>query len=250
MTAFIRRLLGIPPYFWLLVAAAWGAYLYYDWNTGAYKDILNERQSKETQLLSLNENAKKIEEFKRRRAEKLKELQDLGEKFKATADRMPRSASVPDLLKSLADISDKSGLEFSRFKPGANRHQQFLVVTPIEVTLKGTYVQVMTFLDAAANLTRVVAAEKLIFGLDSKGTSIPGPVNVVSATASLVTYYIDENYNPAAEAVNAANAPAQVAAPVQPAAPAQVAAPVQPAAPAEPAVSEPPPTPPPQGTGG
>jgi len=189
MSALIHRLLEIPFILWVLIAGGVGYYDYYELKNGPLAQIARDKEMKTTELRSLTERAEKIDEFKKSRAAKLKQLQDLGERFKATSDRLPRAASIPDLLKSLADISDKSGLEFSKFRPSATRKEQFLVITPLEVNLKGTYVQIMTFLDAAANLTRVVASEKLSI----EGVQNRSPVNIVTATASLVTYHIDDN---------------------------------------------------------
>jgi len=186
----IKGLLRFPFILWILIAGGLAYRDFKTWEETVKAPLEVDIESKKQTLAALAAQTKKAEEFKRSRAEKLAALQDLAERFKATADRLPRQPNLPDLLKSLADLSDKAGLDFSRFRPLAARRDQypFLVATPLEVTLKGTYIQVMTFLDSAANLTRIVATERLVM----ETPTVKGIAATVSVNANLVTYYIED----------------------------------------------------------
>lgn len=185
----IRRFLEIPLIFWLAVAAGMGYWDYYQWQSTELVALDGRLAEKKNEAQAVKGQTTRAEDFKRQRTEKLSQIRELGEKFRSSADRLPRSARVPDLLKALADLSDKTGLEFSRFRPQPERKDVFLVVTPLEVSLRGTYLQIMSFLDATSHITRVVTAERL--SLDNPIAR--GNVSVLSATATLLAYYIDDS---------------------------------------------------------
>jgi len=187
----IKSLLAIPFLFLILLALGGGlAYRdYTTWVEEVRQPMVDSIAAKGNEVKSLRAEVVRAQEFDKRRQEKLIQLQELARKLESTANAMPRSANVPDLLKSLADVADKAGIEFSSFRPQIERRMEFLVITPIDVQLKGNYVQIMSFLDASANLTRVVACEKL--SLD--GSTAPrGGVNILTAQMTLVTYHLEE----------------------------------------------------------
>lgn len=193
----------------ILGALAWGGMAikeYYDWESEVYSGLEAQLQAKNAELAAVKRETGRAEEFRRRKEAKLKELQELSAKLEATRQEYPTTPSIPQLLKDLADVADRTGLEFHSFRPQAERRQEFVVTTPIEVRLRGTYVQIMSFLDTSANLKRTVAAEKL--SIDSP-TTREGSVSVVMASAQLVTYSIDENFDMGgAKAAGAPGAPA------------------------------------------
>lgn len=87
----------------------------------------------------------------------------------------------------MADISDRTGLIFSSFKPQSAQTDEFLTITPMDMTLKGTYPQILSFLDATAHIERILTLRELeLSGAKRRGTgSIMNP--------SRFTYYITGN---------------------------------------------------------
>jgi type IV pilus assembly protein PilO len=196
----IRIFIRLPFILWFLVAGGMGYMDYTSWETETFTPLLGQLEAKKGEVLAKQKELTRAQEFTTKREEKLKELQDLTLRLEATKSALPRTSSIPNLLKDLADVSDKVGLQFSRFRPEKERAKKFLLETPIAVDLKGTYVQVMSFLDGAANIERIIATEKL----DLTNPQIRGPAAVVTATATLITYHLDE----AAVAASVANPPA------------------------------------------
>lgn len=174
----------------LLLVAVLRAYLgFNEWKTSVMEPLENELQAKNAQLATVKRESARAEDFKRRKEEKLRELQTVSQQIEATRTRYPTTPNIPQLLKDLADVADRTGIEFHSFKPQPERRQEFVVLTPIDVRLKGTYVQVMSFLDNSANLKRAVVAEKL--AIDSPQVR-DGSVSLVTATANLVTYSVED----------------------------------------------------------
>lgn len=209
----LKALLRIPFFLYLLIGAGLAYRDYTTWRDEVRQPLLDSIESKKGEVTRLRNEVKRAEEFDQRRKEKLSQLQDLARNLESTANAMPRSANVPDLLRSLADIADKAGIDFTSFRPGAERRKEFLVITPIEVALKGSYVQVMTFLDATAHLTRVVASEKLSLDATNPGS---GGVSALAAQLTLVTYHLEEDLK---TNVDTSSAPTPAAPPATPAPP-------------------------------
>ncbi len=181
----------IPVIIWFLVAGLWGYKIFRDWELGPKVEMEAEIKNKETQVRRLVDDVKRAEEFQKLKEEKFKQLQELEIKLNQASGKIPRSMDVPSLLKPLADIADKVGLQFHRFKPGTKFNNEFLFVYPIDVEFKGTYSQVMSFLDEVSQLTRIIATKKLTFD-----NPLPkGTASLITAKIVLYAYSMDPNSN-------------------------------------------------------
>jgi Tfp pilus assembly protein PilO len=184
----IFRIARLPIYLYILVAGVWGYYNYYAWQTDVQAPLLSELQSKKAEHTNLQAKNKKAEEFKKVREQKFREREELELKFREGAALIPSTPDIPQLIKSLADISDKVGLEFSEFRPGTAKSQEFLNILPIEVKLSGTYVQIMSFLDETAQLKRVATPKTV--RLDNARPR--GTASTLSADATIQVYSMDQ----------------------------------------------------------
>ncbi len=158
----------IPFVIWLLIAGALAYMDYSDWETTILQPLISESEQKSSeleQLVSLNTRA---QEFDTQRVAKLKELQDLGDQFRETAGKIPRNASVSALLKSFADVADSIGIDFNSYRPQAETEDSFVRISPIDVSITGTYPQVMSFLDAVANMERIVHSKQIVLATSQK----------------------------------------------------------------------------------
>jgi type IV pilus assembly protein PilO len=188
MSQAIRLFLRIPFVVWFALAGYLNWTKYQEWTNGTLVGLDAQIQQKNSELQAETAKLTQIQEFERQREAKLRELEAMGQKFETSRKELPRNAAIPELLKVLADVADNSGLEFSKFTPQAARRTAILTEAPIQVELKGTYLQIMGFLDAAANLTRVVQAQKLV--LDNPETR--GSVRIIKADANLVTFFLED----------------------------------------------------------
>lgn len=185
----IWKIIRLPFLIWIAIGVGMAYRDYSEWESTTLTSLNGQLQGKSAEYNNVKRETSKAEEFRRRKEEKLRELQELSAKLEATRSQYPTSPNVSQLLKDLADVADRTGLEFHSFKPMAEKRQEFIVTTPIEVKLRGTYIQIMSFLDTAANLKRAVVAEKL--ALDNP-TTRDGSVSLVNVSANLVTYSVDE----------------------------------------------------------
>lgn len=106
-----------------------------------------------------------------------------GELAKATT-LLPTSKEIPTLLRRIDNLGRKSGLAIARFRPGREKAQKFYSEVPIRIGVKGTFYELMIFLNKVSNLDRIVTI---------KSVSLTNPVFknqklVLNARFQLVTY--------------------------------------------------------------
>lgn len=178
----------IPFILWVLLAGGLAYWDYTEWQQTVYQPLLDANLSLESELQGLIGANKRTQEFDAQRTAKLKELQTLGEQFRKTASKIPRTASTPGVLKSFADISDSIGLDIGSYRPSGETSDAFVQITPIDVDLTGTYPQIMSFLDAVANMERIVHSKKITYTNPTRR----GNATRVNAKVTFETYTISQ----------------------------------------------------------
>ncbi len=184
----IKLLLKINPVLWVFVTAGMMYMDYSDWETNVYNPLLEQIKGEKMALENLKGKLAEIEAFRAQKDEKIAEMDELRKKLVDAKKEFPIRPDLPALLKSLADISEKIGMEFSSFKPaGTQEASEGLRSARIDVKLKGSYVQIMTFLDSVSNLKRIVNSEKVILKPSSKNENTT--FRSLDADMELQTYY-------------------------------------------------------------
>jgi Tfp pilus assembly protein PilO len=180
-----------------LAALLYAIYLPYDmyqaqvtWEQTVYAAKVAEISEKSSLLAQKILDVKKADDFRLQRDAKIAALQQLRMAVDEQASLVPKKANLREVLKALADRADSTGLDFSSFKPSEVTRVKFLVKTPVNIELRGTYTQVMSFLDAAANMPRAVTTEVLNLTTTAAPRSGASAVNV---KATLIAYHLDES---------------------------------------------------------
>lgn len=174
---------------WFLPFLVAGYFIYDDftlWEQDVYQPLIAQIESEKARLAELERAIKRIQEFEDKKGEKLAEISQLTEQFQEVRKQFPSEAALPDLLRQLADVGEKLGIEFSSFVPEGGGPQDLVQSAKIRVMLKGTYVQIMSFLDATARMTRIVNTETLKLTMGEKR----GERVMVTAEVSLLAYYL------------------------------------------------------------
>ena len=93
-------------------------YLQYNkWEKNSYKPLVSQLSSTKNELQEITEKNKASESFEKQKQEKLQQIQKLAEELNRALDKLPKASDIPIILSSFADISDRVGLEFSKFQP-------------------------------------------------------------------------------------------------------------------------------------
>jgi type IV pilus assembly protein PilO len=103
----------------------------------------------ETQLRELRAIA---EDQKRFQADSAR----LREEVELAMAQLPTSKEIPSLLVNISNLGKDAGLEFILFRPTPEVTQEFLVMIPVEIKVKGTYTDVAIFFDRVSKMPRIV----------------------------------------------------------------------------------------------
>lgn len=182
----------IANLFWIWIPVTIGQVFmdYQNWETSTYEPLMQQVEGLKSELAAAEDSLKRIEEYRKKKDEKLAEYNSLLDDFEKVRKEFPSTPALPSLLKSLADISERIGLEFSNFKPGGEVPAEFLKAAQIDVKLKGSYVQLMSFLDQVSNLQRIVNTESIIM---KPGTTIENnQFRSIETDLKILTYYGDQ----------------------------------------------------------
>lgn len=205
----IRALIRLPLLLWMLLIGGYFYFNYTTWKTEIFQPLSIQLDTTKDQLANVQKQNREAETFEKERDSRFQELQSLAENFNQALEKLPKSSDTPGLLSNLAEISDRVGVEFTRFEPGTAALNGVLMETPFKVELKGTFVQIMSFLDEVAHLKRIVSGRSVTF----KDPVLKGSTANVNAEAVLVTYYFDENARPAPVTAPSSSGTATSAAP-------------------------------------
>ncbi|MEZ4813894.1 MAG: type 4a pilus biogenesis protein PilO [Bdellovibrionota bacterium] len=188
----LKALIKLPIIIWVVLIAGYLYYTHMTWQNEEYQPLMLQIESTKEQYASLQKQNRAAETFEKERDSRFQELQKLAEDFNKALEKLPRSSDTPGLLSNLAEISDRVGVEFTRFEPGKAALNGFLMETPFKIQLKGTFVQIMSFLDEVAHLKRIVTGKSVSL----KDPVLRGSTAQLTAEAVLVTYYFDESARP------------------------------------------------------
>ena len=127
-----------------------------------------------------DKNAKIAEHLDEYKAEVARLQEDL-ERAKAL---LPNEREIDDLLKSIANLGKKVGLNFLLFRPLPDVQRDFYAEVPVEISISGGYHEVALFFAKVGQLKRIVNIQNV---------SLSGPVEKngkmqVTVTGQAVTF--------------------------------------------------------------
>lgn len=197
--ALIRAIIRLPLGLWIIIFCGYMYMQYNKWQNEVYKPLGYQLISTKNELEQAIEKNKALQNFEKQKQEKLKEIQKLAEELNRALDKLPKASDIPVILSSFADIADRIGLEFSRFEPGqpTKSSNPYFMETPLKVQLRGSFIQIMSFLDEVSHLKRIIVGKGLNLKQDSQSSSIKkgssNSTSILNADANFITYYFDES---------------------------------------------------------
>jgi len=186
-------LLKVGPFLCIVVGLwlSWGDFT--TWRDGPKAGIENEIRKLKSNIIDVNKEVRRGEEFKAQRDKKFDELRALTEKLASYESHIPvEGDEMPDLIKNLADLSDKTGIEIVKISPDRVRKKDFLTELPIKIKIKGNYIQIMSYLDFISKLPRIITAENITMSLPSAKELTTN----ISANLTLISYRLDKYQEP------------------------------------------------------
>jgi type IV pilus assembly protein PilO len=89
------------------------------------------------------------------------EYERLHDQWLSAQELLPEEKEMPDLLRQVTTAGSRSGVEFALFEPEAPVAHEFYTDHPVQVTVRGNYHQVGSFVGRLSNLERIVNVSNL-----------------------------------------------------------------------------------------
>ena len=118
-----------------------------------------------------------------------RELQEWNIKLKAAAAQLPDKKEIPDLLSSLSAKAREAGLEIVLFRPRTENYQDFYAEIPVDIVVRGSFHNAVTFFDSVEKLYRPVNMDNI--GLKNSKT-VGDRVELEISTLATTYRFLDE----------------------------------------------------------
>ncbi|MBI4802590.1 MAG: type 4a pilus biogenesis protein PilO [Elusimicrobia bacterium] len=109
-------------------------------------------------------------------------LADLGAQKEAAQKKLPTGKKLPDLLRTLTDLSKKYKVNIKSIAPGAATREEYFMKAAYSISVTGDYHSLGRFLTALGLEERILTMENLTIS----GT--PGAETSISANFTLIAY--------------------------------------------------------------
>lgn len=117
---------------------------------------LEELGASEKQELTLKEEFEKKQEKASKLEAYEEQLAEMKETFGSMLKSLPDNTEVESLLVEISRAASANNLDILEFKPRGEQAKDFYAEYPIDMKLKGTYIELTGFLSAVASLERIV----------------------------------------------------------------------------------------------
>lgn len=118
-------------------------------------------QAKKIDLTGKVDKAQKAADNKEQHEKELAEAKKI---FEETSEILPKEQELPGLLRNIADLGKRAGLDFNEFKPGNEVPKDFYAEIPITISINGPYHNVGYFLGEVSGLERLVTVDNIKMG--------------------------------------------------------------------------------------
>ena len=131
----------------------------------------------EDELIQKQSIANNLAQFKH-------EKEVLERRLQQALTELPNEANIDELIRSLAEVGNKSGLTINDIAPQPEVRQSFYASIPIVMAVTGNYHEIAVFLDALSKLARIVN----VTNIKMSGPRMASDKLVVSASYVATTF--------------------------------------------------------------
>jgi type IV pilus assembly protein PilO len=131
----------------------------------------------EDELIQKQSIANNLAQFKH-------EKEILERRLQQALTELPNEANIDELIRSLAEVGNKSGLTINDIQPQPEVRQSFYASIPIVMAVTGNYHEIAVFLDSLSKLARIVN----VTNIKMANPKMSGDKLVVSASYVATTF--------------------------------------------------------------
>ena len=180
--------------FIILIGVGYAGKEYYDFQSTDIPQMEAQRLSLETQITQKQSELKRLQEFARNIEQIKLELRELNLQLESALEFMPRQFNLAGLLRKLTLLAQNSGLELFTFRPSPKEERPqgaFYSTLSIDFDLRGTFTQILVFLDQVSRLKRIINPEQLRLSADGNAKNRTGAM-VLTTLAKVKTFRFAE----------------------------------------------------------
>lgn len=156
MNALIERLFELPPRqrILVMVASVAAVVLLYAYFLYWPREAQIEEQTKQVENLRHDRDRKAalVRDLEKAR----KEVQKLDGDLRTAVAQLPDTKEIPELLSAVSSLGIESGLEIVQFKQREEQYEEFYALVPVDISVRGTFHQAVTFFDKVGRMPRIV----------------------------------------------------------------------------------------------
>jgi len=156
-----QKLIALAGLFVFLIIS----YLYFGWFP-LENSIERQHKQVESQRILLKKNQAIARDLPKKREEFAK----LEQQLKVALNMLPKQSQIPDLLENVSWAGTDSGLEFAVFTPKPEEIKQIYAEVPVEVSMTGSFRQLLTFLKRVGEMPRIVSVRGISIDNDKSET--------------------------------------------------------------------------------
>jgi type IV pilus assembly protein PilO len=128
---------------------------------GPTLEVIQQRQAEqrrlEDDLIQKQSIANNLAQFRH-------EKEILERRLQQALTELPNEANIDDLIRSISEVGNKSGLVINTIEPMVEQKQSFYASIPIVMAVTGNYHEIGVFLDSVSKLARIVNVTNIKMG--------------------------------------------------------------------------------------
>jgi type IV pilus assembly protein PilO len=128
---------------------------------GPTLEVIQQRQAEqrrlEDDLIQKQSIANNLAQFRH-------EKEILERRLQQALTELPNEANIDDLIRSISEVGNKSGLIINTIEPMVEQKQSFYASIPIVMAVTGNYHEIGVFLDSVSKLARIVNVTNIKMG--------------------------------------------------------------------------------------
>lgn len=141
--------------------------------------------AKLTDSVEIARNEKTLKQAKAANLPRLqRDLKELDMQLQKAVAELPNQKQIASLLANISAQAQEAGLNMTLFRPRAETFQEFYAEVPVDITVRGSFHNTVSFFDAVGRLDRLVNIDNIGF----KNPTVAGD-SVILETSSVATAF-------------------------------------------------------------
>lgn len=174
----------------ILLYGLWGGYVIYEEHTVALEEIVNSGSGLDSEIANIQKKIKEIQEFTRKSDEYKVRVEEVAKNIESVQKQLPSDTNDSQILSFFQTEINSLNLKDANIAPGKEEKSVYFISKEYTLKAKGTYLQLLIFLERIANADRIYNIKTLKIKRNTENQK--GRFQVVDSEGIIQAY----RYNP------------------------------------------------------